>query len=370
MRTIRENRDDAALQKVDKEHRFLWVITTRYHKAKKAGGVTAEFWEGLLSALPQFETPATPSPVWQPTSPPPTRPRPKTPPATPPSSVGRPTSPPPIRPTDECRRPRPMKKATKHSAKDQMIVKDEEEEEEEDNEDNEEKEVEEEEEKENEEEKEEEEEEGKRGEGIRGKSEDDRWEGKDEIEVDMPVHHRRKADINRQLPQPSKKPCRIPCWWCDRTGKECVNQAQGFACWPCAKAKAKCEPGSERKAAGTRRPARTKKAPVPDKMVEVSRVQPDRAKSKVEPRRQVPVPVPVLGPKPRCRLVKSTVYVFDSDEESKEEKKAGPSRLAPAQESKAGPSRLAPAKKESLFGSDEESEPIARKEKGNGKAGK
>jgi hypothetical protein len=249
-----------------------------------------------------------------------------------------------------------MKKVTKHSAKDRMIVEDEEEE----DEDDEEKEVEEEEEKENEEEKEEEEEEeeeGKRGKGIRGKSEDDGWEGEDEIEVDMPVRHRRKADINRRPPQPSKKPRRIPCRWCDRTGKECVNQAQGFACWPCAKAKAKCELGSERKAAGTHRPARTKKAPVPDKMVEVSPVQPDRAKSKVEPRRQVPVPVPVLGPKPHRRLVKSAVYVFDSDEESKEEKKAGPSRLAPA-------------KKESLFGSDEESEPIARKEKGKGKAGK
>jgi hypothetical protein len=47
MRTIWENRDDAALQKVDKEHRFLWVITTWYHKVKKAGGDTAEFWEGL-----------------------------------------------------------------------------------------------------------------------------------------------------------------------------------------------------------------------------------------------------------------------------------------------------------------------------------
>jgi hypothetical protein len=42
MRTIRDNWDDAELQKVDKKHRFLWVITTRYHKAKKAGGVTAE----------------------------------------------------------------------------------------------------------------------------------------------------------------------------------------------------------------------------------------------------------------------------------------------------------------------------------------
>jgi hypothetical protein len=167
MRTIRENQDDAALQKVDKEHRFLWVITTWYHKAKKAGGVMAEFREGLREALPQFEMPATPPPVRRPTSPPPTRPRAKTPPATPPSSVGRPTSPPPIRPTDEHRRPRPMKKATKRSAKDRMIV--EEEEEEEDDEDDEEKEVEEEEEKENEEEEKEEkeeEEEGKRGEGI------------------------------------------------------------------------------------------------------------------------------------------------------------------------------------------------------------
>jgi hypothetical protein len=251
-------------------------------QSKEAGGVTAEFWEGLREVLPQFETPP---PVQRPTSPPPTRPRAKTPPATPPSSVGQPTSPPPIRPTDECRRLWPMKKAMKRSAKDWMIVEDEEEEEE-DDEDDEEKEVEEEEEKENEEEEkeeeeeEEEEEEGKQGEGIRGKSEDDGWAGEDEIEVDMPVRHWRKADINRRLPQPSKKPCRIPCRRCDRTGKECVNQAQGFACWPCAKAKAKCEPGSERKAAGTRRPARTKKALVPDKMVEVSPVQPDRAKSK------------------------------------------------------------------------------------------
>jgi hypothetical protein len=118
-------------------------------------------------------------------------------------------------------------------------------------------------------------------------------------------------------------------------------------------------------------PAHTKKAPAPNKPVKDSQVQPDRAKSRLGPSRQVPVPVPVLGPKPRRRLVKSAVYVIDSDEESKE-KKAGPSRLALAQESKAGPSRPAPAlaKKEGLFGSDEESEPIARKEKGKGRAGK
>jgi hypothetical protein len=86
----------------------------------------------------------------------------------------------------------------------------------------------------------------------------------------------------------------------------------------------------------------------------------------------VPVPVPVLGPKPRRRLVKSAVYVFDSDEESREQK-AGPSRPAPAQESKAGPSRPAPAPAKTrvgLFGSDEDSEPIVRKEKGKGRAGK
>jgi hypothetical protein len=136
------------------------------------------------------------------------------------------------------------------------------------------------------------------------------------------------------------------------TGKECVNQAQGFVCWPCAKVKAKCEPGSERKAAGTRRPAPTKKALAPNKTVKVSQVQPDRAKSKVGPSRQVPVP----GAKPCRRLVKSAVYVFDSDNESKEKK--------------AGPSQPAPAPVEGLFGSDEESEPIVRKEKGKGRAGK
>jgi hypothetical protein len=182
------------------------------------------------------------------------------------------------------------------------------------------------------------------------------------------VRYRRRADINRQPPQPSEKPRHIPCRRCDRTGKECVNQTQGFACWPCARAKAKCEPG-ERKAASTPRPARTKKAPAPSKKVKVSQVQPDQAKSRVGPSRQVPVPV--LGPKPCRRLVKSAVYVFESDEESKE-KKAGPTQPAPAQESKAGPSRPAPApaKKEGLFGSDEDSESIVRKEKGKGRAGK
>jgi hypothetical protein len=348
------------------------------YKAKKAGGITAELWEGLREAFSQFKTLVTPPPVRRPTSPPPTRPRAKMPPATPPSSAGRPTSPPPIQPTAERRRPRPMKMATKRSAKDRMIVEDEEEdEEEEDEEEKEEVEEEEEEEEEKkEEEEEEEEEEGKRGEGVRGKSEDDGWEGEDEVEVDTPVHYRRRADINRRPPQPSEKARRIPCRRCNRTGKECVNQAQGFACWPCAKAKAKCEPGSEKKAAGTPRPARTKKAPAPNKPVEVSQVQPDRAKNRVGPSRQVPVlvPVPVPGPKPRRRLVKSAVYVFDSDEESKEQK-AGPCRPAPAQESKAGPSRPAPApapakKEESLFGSDEDSMPMVRKEKGKGRAGK
>jgi hypothetical protein len=194
------------LQKVDKEHRFLWVITTWYHKAKKAGGVMADFWEGLREALPQFETPVTLSPVRQPTSPPPTRPRAQTLPATPPSSAGQPTSPLPILPTAERRRPRPMKMAMKCSVKDRMIVKDEKEDEEEEDkeedkeekeeekeeEDKEEKEEEKEEKEEEEEEEkeEEEEEEGKRGEGIRGKSEDDGWEGEDEIEVDTPVRYR------------------------------------------------------------------------------------------------------------------------------------------------------------------------------------
>jgi hypothetical protein len=154
--------------------------------------------------------------------------------------------------------------------------KEEDEEEKEEEEEEEEKEEEEKEKEEEEEEKEEEEEEEewKRGERIRGKAEDDGWEGEDEIEVDTPVRYGQKADINRRPPQLSERCRRIPCRWCDSTGKECMNQAQGFACWPCAKGKVKCEPGSERKAASTRRPAPTKKAPAPNKTVKVSRVQP------------------------------------------------------------------------------------------------
>ena len=62
-----------------------------------------------------------------------------------------------------------------------------------------------------------------------------------------------------------------------------------------------------------------------------SQSQPDQAKTKVGPRRKVPVPA---APKPRRRLVKSAVYVFSSDEESEVEAKVG-HQLAPAQESKA-----------------------------------
>jgi hypothetical protein len=368
MHIIRDNRHDTEVQKAEKEPRFLWVITTWYHKAKKASGVTAEFWEGLREALSQFETPVMPPPVRQPTSPPPTRPRAKTPPATPPSSVGRPINPPPIRPTAERRRPWPMKMGTKRSAKDQMIVENEEEEEEEEEDEEEEEEDEEDEEEKEEEEEEEEEEKTEQGKRGEGKAEDDGWEGEEEVEVDTPVHHRRNADVNRRPPQPSQKRRDVPCQWCYRMARECLEQAQGIACWPCAWMKAKCEPGSrkwvkgEGKAAGTRKPAPTKKAKA--------------SKSKAGPSRP--------APKPRRRFVKSTAYVIDSDEESKEtkpgasrpapapESKASASRLAPAPESKAGPSRAppAPAKKEGLFGSDEESEPLARKEKGKGKAGK
>ena len=138
---------------------------------------------------------------------------------------------------------------------------------------------------------------------------------------------------------------------------------QGSACWPCTKTKLKCEPGSEKgrgegNVAGTRKPAPTQK-------VKPSQSQPDQAKTKVGPSGKVPVPA---APKPRHRLVKSAVYVFSSDEESEVEAKVGPSRPALAQESKAGPSQLAPAKKkEGLFASEEESEPLARKAKGKGK---
>ena len=120
------------------------------------------------------------------------------------------------------------------------------------------------------------------------------------------------------------------------------------------------------RSAGTRKPAPTKKMPAPTQKVKPSQSQPDWAKTKVGPSGQVPVPA---APKPCHRLIKSTVYVFSSDEESEVEAKVAPSRRAPAQGSKAGPSRLAPApapakREEGLFGSEEESEPLARKAKG------
>jgi len=158
--------------------------------------------------------------------------------------------------------------------------------------------------------------------------------------VDMLVRYWRKADINRRAPQPRDKYHHIPCRKCERLGRECQEQMQGSACWPCAKTKSKCEPGSDKgrgegNAAGTRKPAPTKKAPAPTQKVKPSQSQPDRAKTKVGPSGKVPVPA---APKPRRRLVKSVVYVFSSDEESEVEAKVGPSRPAPAQESKAGPS--------------------------------
>jgi len=151
-------------------------------------------------------------------------------------------------------------------------------------------------------------------------------------------------------------------------GRECLQQATGFACWPCARTKAKCEPGSQKwgegveKAAGTRKPAPVKRAPAPTKKVKASEGQLDRAESKARPSRRVPVP----GPQPRRRLVKSAVYVFSSDEEADGDEKDGAGR-------KAGPSRPGPGpgpapgrRGGDLFGSDEESEPVAKKEKGRG----
>jgi len=258
-----------------------------------------------------------------------------------------------------------MQKVTKRSGKERMIVEDEEEEE------GEEEEKEEEEEEEGEEEAKEEEEE-EEVEGIRGNADDDGWEGEEEIEVDSPVRHRRKADINRRPPQPSGKIRRIPCRKCDRLGRECEEQVKGSsACLPCARTKSKCEPGSEKRAreegvaAGTRKAAPTKKVPAPNKKapaltqnVKPSQSQRDRAKTKGGPSREVPVPVPS---KPRRRVVKSTAYVLSSDKESEGEKKVGPSRL---------PTAPAPARRESLFDSEEESEPLVRKAKGKGKEGK
>ena len=209
MHIMRDNRDDAEIQKADQEPLFLWNFLRRFHKEKKAGTITQGFWEGLREALPQFETPATFPPVPRPTAPPQTRPRAKIPPspkvplapkmpparprvkmlpATPPSSVGWPSSPPPILPKPEFRWPRPMKKAMKRSGKERMKVEDEEEEEE-DEEEKEEvvvKKGEEEEKEEEEDEGEEEKKEEEVGE-IRGKAEDNGWEGEEEIEVDTPV---------------------------------------------------------------------------------------------------------------------------------------------------------------------------------------
>ena len=187
MHLIWDNRADTEVRNVEKEPRFLWHITRRYRDVKKAGGVTPAFWDGPREALPPLEKPATPppmppSPKMPPATPPPMPPSPKMPPATPPSSAGRPSSPPPLLAKSERRRLWPMKKAT---GKERMIVEDEEQEEEEEGEE-EEKEEEEEEEEEGEEEAKEDEE-VKRGEGLQGKSEDDGWEGEDEIEVDMPV---------------------------------------------------------------------------------------------------------------------------------------------------------------------------------------
>jgi len=84
--------------------------------------------------------------------------------------------------------------------------------------------------------------------------------------------------------------------------------------------------------------------------------------------------VPVPAPKLRRRLIKSAAYVFSSGEGSEGEE-VGSSQPTPEKESKAGPSRaaLAPAparREEGLFGSDEESEPLAKKDKGKAKEGK
>jgi len=392
---VQDNRDDPEVQKVEKEPRFLWDFTRRYRQVKKAAGITPEFWRGLREALPPFEMPATPPPVRPRPSPPPNSSKAKIPPATkipaafvaatPPSSVARPSSPPPIPAKPARRPPWAMKKLTKRSGKGRMIVEDEDEEEEEEKE----KEGEEEE----KEEEEEEEEELKGREGIRGRVEDDAWEGEDEIEVDTPVHNRCKADINRRPPQPSGKYRTIPCRKCQRMGRDCEVQTSGYACVTCAQTKAKCEPGEATwtkgggKAAGTRKPA-------PPRKVKPQQSQPDWGQSKAGPSRRVLVP----APKPRRRMVKSAVYVFSSDEESegetkagagrgaspsppapapakreKEEAKVAPSRPAPEKTSKAGPSRPAPApekREAALFGSDEESEPVPRKDKGKGKEGK
>ena len=53
---LRDNRNDAELQREFKKPRFLWVITERYHIAKKTGSITGDFWEGLKEALDQFES--------------------------------------------------------------------------------------------------------------------------------------------------------------------------------------------------------------------------------------------------------------------------------------------------------------------------
>ena len=155
-----------------------------------------------------------------------------------------------------------MKKVTKQSGKERMIFEDEEEEEKE--------------------------EEGeKRGAGLQGKSEDDGWEGEDEIEVDTLVQYQQKADINWWPPQPSKKIRAIPCLKCKRLGRDCLEQKQGTTCWLCARTKSKYEPGEKAKgkgnAAGTRRPAPPKKAPAPSKKVKPSQSQCDWAKTKDGP---------------------------------------------------------------------------------------